>query len=207
VLISRRAGALPPDKAAVGCIRNAARKSAADHLAGPHASARMVYRAVIMLLNASAPALRRMISLRAWLTTRPGRPISRKRNAFIRFVAQFLPGTSRFIAAFKLCARIIRVHHAALAPILTGWQLPTSQVALHCRMDFLALAAGLAQPPNHPIAGLIAVGHHAEQLVGPLGADLLLQVRCAVYNGTLGSGLGHRFQPHANQNERLANAA
>jgi hypothetical protein len=39
------------------------------------------------------------------------------------------------------------------------------------------------------------------------GADLLLQVRCAVYNGTLGSGLGHRFQPHANQNERSANAA
>ena len=38
------------------------------------------------------------------------------------------------------------------------------------------------------------------------GADLLLQVRCAVYNGTLGSELGHRFQPHANQNERLANA-
>ena len=30
------------------------------------------------------------------------------------------------------------------------------------------------------------------------GADLLLQVRCAVYNGTLGSGFGHRFQPHAN---------
>ena len=39
------------------------------------------------------------------------------------------------------------------------------------------------------------------------GADLLLQVRCAVYNGTLGSELGHRFQPHANQNERLANTA
>jgi hypothetical protein len=39
------------------------------------------------------------------------------------------------------------------------------------------------------------------------GADLLLQVRCAVYNGTLGSGLGRRFQPHANQNERSANAA
>jgi hypothetical protein len=39
------------------------------------------------------------------------------------------------------------------------------------------------------------------------GADLLLQVRCAVYNGTLGSGLGHRFQPHANQNEQLANPA
>jgi hypothetical protein len=39
------------------------------------------------------------------------------------------------------------------------------------------------------------------------GADLLLQVRCAICNGTLGSGFGHRFQPHANQNERLANAA
>jgi hypothetical protein len=39
------------------------------------------------------------------------------------------------------------------------------------------------------------------------GADLLLQVHCAVYNGTLGSGLGQRFQPHANQNERSANAA
>ena len=29
------------------------------------------------------------------------------------------------------------------------------------------------------------------------GADLLLQVRCAVYNGTLGSGFGHTFQPYA----------
>ena len=27
------------------------------------------------------------------------------------------------------------------------------------------------------------------------GADLLLQVRCAVFNGTLGSGFGQRFQP------------
>ena len=27
------------------------------------------------------------------------------------------------------------------------------------------------------------------------GADLLLQVRCAVYNGTLDSGCGQRFQP------------
>ena len=38
------------------------------------------------------------------------------------------------------------------------------------------------------------------------GADLLLQVRCAVYNGTLSSGLGHRFQPRANQKEQLASA-
>jgi hypothetical protein len=27
------------------------------------------------------------------------------------------------------------------------------------------------------------------------GADLLLQVRCTVYDGTLGSGFGERFQP------------
>jgi len=27
------------------------------------------------------------------------------------------------------------------------------------------------------------------------GADLLLQVRCAVYNGTLGSGFGQKFHP------------
>jgi hypothetical protein len=26
------------------------------------------------------------------------------------------------------------------------------------------------------------------------GADLLLQARCAVYNGTLGSGFGQRFE-------------
>jgi hypothetical protein len=26
------------------------------------------------------------------------------------------------------------------------------------------------------------------------GADLLLQVRCAVYNGTLGSGFGQKFR-------------
>jgi hypothetical protein len=39
------------------------------------------------------------------------------------------------------------------------------------------------------------------------GADLLLQVRCAVVNGTFGSGFGQLFRPHANQNERAANAA
>ena len=27
------------------------------------------------------------------------------------------------------------------------------------------------------------------------GADRLLQVRCAVYNGTLGTGFGQRFHP------------
>ena len=36
------------------------------------------------------------------------------------------------------------------------------------------------------------------------GADLLLQVRCAVYNGTLGSGIGHRFEASANLVSRLS---
>jgi hypothetical protein len=39
------------------------------------------------------------------------------------------------------------------------------------------------------------------------GADLLLQVRCAVYNGTLGSGLGHRFDRIASTDPAFAKAA
>ena len=39
------------------------------------------------------------------------------------------------------------------------------------------------------------------------GADLLLQVRCAVYNGTLGAGLGHRFDRIANADPAFAKAA
>jgi hypothetical protein len=41
------------------------------------------------------------------------------------------------------------------------------------------------------------------------GADLLLQVRRAVYNGTLGSGLGHRFEleGHDNSGPQLVKAA
>jgi hypothetical protein len=39
------------------------------------------------------------------------------------------------------------------------------------------------------------------------GADLLLQVRCAVYNGTLGDGFGHRFDRISNANLAFAKAA
>ena len=39
------------------------------------------------------------------------------------------------------------------------------------------------------------------------GADLLLQVRCAVYNGTLGSGFGQKFQPANNPYSTMATAA
>jgi hypothetical protein len=39
------------------------------------------------------------------------------------------------------------------------------------------------------------------------GADLLLQVRCAVYNGRLGPVLGHRFEPTSSRISELAIAA
>ena len=39
------------------------------------------------------------------------------------------------------------------------------------------------------------------------GADLLLQVRCAVYNGTLGPGVGRRFEVLDNPEQIVARAA
>ncbi|HTW72177.1 MAG TPA: ISKra4 family transposase, partial [Acetobacteraceae bacterium] len=39
------------------------------------------------------------------------------------------------------------------------------------------------------------------------GADLVLQVRCAVYNGTLGSGFGQRFEPVGRPDAAAAIAA
>jgi hypothetical protein len=39
------------------------------------------------------------------------------------------------------------------------------------------------------------------------GADLLLQVRCAVYYCTLGVGLGHRFDRISNADLAFAKAA
>ncbi|HEY8611675.1 MAG TPA: hypothetical protein VIL69_10355, partial [Roseomonas sp.] len=39
------------------------------------------------------------------------------------------------------------------------------------------------------------------------GADRLLQVRCAVYNGTLGTGFGQRFYPANDCHPQAAIAA
>jgi hypothetical protein len=39
------------------------------------------------------------------------------------------------------------------------------------------------------------------------GADLLLQVRCAVYNGTLGSECGQKFHPVNDPSSPMAIAA
>ena len=40
-----------------------------------------------------------------------------------------------------------------------------------------------------------------------LGADRVLQIRCAVYNGTLGTGFGQRFQAANDQHPAVAIAA
>ncbi|MBV9579331.1 MAG: hypothetical protein JO057_12150 [Chloroflexi bacterium] len=39
------------------------------------------------------------------------------------------------------------------------------------------------------------------------GVDLLLQVRCAVYNGALGSGFGQLFSPSSRSGLHWAEAA
>ena len=39
------------------------------------------------------------------------------------------------------------------------------------------------------------------------GADAVLQIRCAVYNGTLGTGFGHLFNPGTQPTQQLAMAA
>jgi hypothetical protein len=39
------------------------------------------------------------------------------------------------------------------------------------------------------------------------GADAVVQVRCAIYNGTLGTGFGHLFNPVSEPSQHLAMAA
>ena len=39
------------------------------------------------------------------------------------------------------------------------------------------------------------------------GADAVLQVRCAVYNGKLGTGFGHLFNPETEPSQQIAMAA
>ena len=88
-----------------------------DWGAGRHplgARARMVRRADSS--SASVSPATRMIRRRPWRMIRPGRLIREKRSAFMRRATHAGPSTSRFITAFRLWARIMSVHHAALAP-------------------------------------------------------------------------------------------
>src|SRR5271167_3633983 len=107
-----------------------------------------------------------MISWRACVTTRPGRPIRWNRSTFIRFGSHFSPNARRFIAAFRLNARIVGAEQP-------GRHLSAGQIGFHRRMDLFALAAALAQPPDHLIAGKRAVGHNAKQLIEALLTERL----------------------------------
>src|SRR3954447_7499610 len=118
--------------------------------------------------SASVSPTTRMIRRRPWRMNRPGRLIRAKRSAFMRFVTHAGPSTSRFITAFRLWARIMIVHHAALAP-----NSPLGIRPVHDRMDLLALAAAFTQPPDYLVAWQRAVGDDAEQLEAPLGGKLL----------------------------------
>jgi len=55
-----------------------------------------------------------------------------------------------------------------------------------------------AEPPNEQVAADAWTRR---------GADLLLQVRCAVYNGTFGSAFGQKFTPANDTHLTLAAAA
>src|SRR5919112_977500 len=86
------------------------------HPLGATARARMVRRADSSSASVSPVPATRMIRRRPWRMIRPGRLIREKRSAFIRRATHAGPSTSRFITAFRLWARIMIVHHAALAP-------------------------------------------------------------------------------------------
>src|SRR5271170_3277308 len=94
----------------------------------------------------------------------------------MRFATQALPNTSFFIAALRLCAMTASAHQAALAP---NWAEPAGQIGFQHGMNFLALAAARAQPPDHLVAGLLLVGYHAEQFVGAFGSERLGRKRQA----------------------------
>src|SRR4051794_15401740 len=128
------------------------------HPLGATARARMARRADSS--SASVSSTTRMIRRRRVI--RPGRLIRGKRSAFMRRATHAGPSTSRFITAFRLWARIMIVHHAALAPNSPLGIRPPARSVLHDRMDLLALAAAFAQPPDYLVAWQRAVGDDAE---------------------------------------------
>ena len=167
---ARSAVAAPRD--AADHVVLARKRAVRAHPAGPCASALIFWRASRIVASACVPPPRRMIHRRARPITRPGRPIRWNRSAFMRLAAQLSPSAKRFIAAFRLNARIASAHHAALAPNSPGRQR-TGQIGFHRRMRLLALATTLSQPPDDAVAGTLPVGHHAKQLVQALAGERL----------------------------------
>jgi hypothetical protein len=58
-----------------------------------------------------------------------------------------------------------------------GRQLSAGEIGLRHRVDFLALAAALAQPPDDLLARILPVGHDAEQFEGTFLAKRLRRER------------------------------
>ena len=81
-----------------------------------------------------------------------------------------------------------------------GWStMPSGTVPVCGRnVDHRGHGELLGQPADEQVA--------ADEMVDEMGADLLLEVRCAVYNGTLGAGFGHRFNRIADADLNLAEA-
>ena len=73
------------------------------------------------------PRAKRMISLLACRTTRPGRAIRAKRTALSRLLFHSPPKASPFIAEFRLKASTPTAHHAALAPNSLDGSLPPAR--------------------------------------------------------------------------------
>ena len=116
----------------------------------------------------------RMISLRAWLTARV--PADRSAGSAAPSSA-CLPSPCPAPTASSRCSSYAP---GSSRPTMRRWRRTARTavarrrgVALDYRMDFLALAAALAQPPDDLVARVFAVGHHAEQLVGALGTEFL----------------------------------
>jgi hypothetical protein len=83
-----------------------------------------------------------------------------------------------------------------------GWSAHTG-LAHHHR----SLAGPLPSPAPTTPDPIKSVNKSQQMRWTRRGADLLLQVRCAVYNGTFGSAFGQRFSPANDTHPTLAAAA
>ena len=131
-------------------------------MGGAFARASILRRALTSNSYEGCPRARRMISLLACCTTRPGRQMIPKRTAFRRFLFQSPPRANCFIAEFRACPVLrygVECQHNYCPPRGVGpeparWQPPARKVILHNSMHLLALPTPLSDDTVH------AIGHH-----------------------------------------------
>ena len=83
----------------------------------------------------------------------------------------------------------------------TGWSITPNCIGRDCGLAPLSLKG----QQNFLVNRRMNKSQHMRW--SRRGADLLLQVRCAVYNGTLDSGFGQRFKPANDPDPLVAMAA